>query len=113
MWGIAKNKCLQELHQNDRLKIATSDIIELEPSNPSALEKEGPLIQKILAKRAFATLSPADQLMVATVLMGWFSRKEMADMFGYDDPESYDRQIHRIRQKMREVVQGARDAISK
>ena len=105
--GIAQKKCLEELRQTERRGIATSDFTELEPSNPSAQEKEERTIQIILAKRAFAALSTEDRLMVATRLMGWFSREEMAAMFGYNDPASYDRQMNRIHQKMRGIIEEA------
>jgi RNA polymerase sigma factor (sigma-70 family) len=113
VWGIAQKKCFEELRRNDQLKIVTSDSTELERSNPSALENVSRLNQKILAKRAFVELSAQERLMIATDLMDWFSRKEMASMFGYDNPESYDRQMHRIRQKMMEFVQGERHGASR
>lgn len=62
--------------------------------------------QIILAKKAFVELSSEERLMIATDLMDWFSLEEMASMFGYDNPESYARQMRRIRQKMAQVVEG-------
>jgi hypothetical protein len=38
--------------------------------------------------------------MVAIRLMGWFSRKELADMAGYDNLESYTQRMIRISKKM-------------
>jgi hypothetical protein len=64
-------------------------------------------------KRALAELHPDDRLMITTGLTGWYSREEMAKLFGYTNPESYDRQISRIRQKMREIIEGKDDVGSK
>jgi hypothetical protein len=94
-------------------EVALADFTELEGSNPSVQEKEDHDIQIILKKKAFAGLDAYDRLMIATDLMGWFSRKELAKMFGYNNPNSYDRQMSRIEKKMRDIIEGKRDGDSK
>jgi RNA polymerase sigma factor (sigma-70 family) len=100
LYGIARNKCVDKLREMENRET------ELEPSYIGGEEKEERPPQIILAKRAFAELPTNERLMVATRLMGWFSRKEMAEMCGYDNPESYDRQFSRILQKMRKIIDG-------
>jgi len=112
LYGISRNKCFDELRKNDP-EIPRANFINLEAGNPGAQEKEDHDIQIILIKKAFAELSADDRLMIATGLTDWYSREEMAKMFGYDNPESYDRQISRIRKKMREVIEGKRGGGSK
>jgi RNA polymerase sigma-70 factor (ECF subfamily) len=111
--GIARNKCIDELKKKAHREVAVPDITELEPSNPGVQKKEEHDIELILMKRAFVNLSPQERLMIATDLMGWFSRKEMASMFGYDNPESYDKRMYNIRQKIKKDVGEKSDGPSK
>ena len=112
LYGIARNKCIDMLRKKQHGKIAISEFTELEP-DPGCDEKDEHNIQKIQAKRAFIELNIDERLMVATYLMGWFSREEMASMSGYYSLGSYDKQMYRIREKMGKFVEGKRDDISK
>jgi RNA polymerase sigma factor (sigma-70 family) len=112
LYGIARNKCY-DVQRKLGPEVPRSDFIELESSNPGIQEEEKHRFQRILLKSALAELRPDDRLMITTGLSGWFSRAEMAKMFGYKNLESFDKRISRIEKKMRKIIEGKDDVGSK